>query len=272
MPPRDEHGERNYMPTPLRLEEARREGRVPRSGDVCSAVATLAGLVGLAAVGRPMLEAMRDLTAACVDFGGSTSTDPAESLHAATGALVGVLVPLAGLCAAVLVAAVLANLVQVGLVSATSRIGPRWERLSAGEGLRRLFGARSMVRGGLALGKIAAVAGISWVTVAGAWPEMLRAAAGDGGAIVAAAGELTFRLAFRLSAVLLALAALDYLWQRRQHRQDLKMTRREWLDDMRRMEGDPRWRRRRRQASRTRADANPASATVGAAHIGAEEK
>jgi flagellar biosynthetic protein FlhB len=48
--------------------------------------------------------------------------------------------------------------------------------------------------------------------------------------------------------VLLAIALVDWLYQRWQHREDLKMTRREWLDDLRRSEGDPRNKARRRRA------------------------
>ena len=51
----------------------------------------------------------------------------------------------------------------------------------------------------------------------------------------------------RAAIVLLALGLLDYLYQRWQHRQDLKMTRRDLLRELRRTEADPHIRRKRRE-------------------------
>jgi len=51
----------------------------------------------------------------------------------------------------------------------------------------------------------------------------------------------------KLSIALLILALLDYAWQRFRHERDLRMTKEEVKDELRRMEGDPHIKRRRRQ-------------------------
>ena len=55
------------------------------------------------------------------------------------------------------------------------------------------------------------------------------------------------RIALRVAVALFVLAIPDLLYQRWQHKQDLKMTWHEYLDDLRRMEGDPLIRRRQRK-------------------------
>ncbi|MFP3937725.1 MAG: EscU/YscU/HrcU family type III secretion system export apparatus switch protein [Phycisphaerae bacterium] len=267
MPPLDESGERTYMPTPLRLQEARREGRVARSGDVTAVAALLASLGALALLGRPLLEGMRQMVAACLDFSGAPLADGAASQAAGdlAAALGGVVLPAAGVCTAAALAAVLANVAQTRGLVAPVRVSPQWQRLSPAGGLRRLFGARSLVRGLLSVAKLAAIVAVTWKTFAGSWPRMLAAAGGDGETIAAVAGNLVWRLGLRLAAALLVLAFADYLYQWWQHRQDLKMTRRDWLDDMRRMEGDPRRSRRRRAATKSRrGDLSAAMGVAGA--------
>jgi flagellar biosynthetic protein FlhB len=273
MPPRDEQGERTHLPTPLRLEEARREGRVARSGDLTAAAVTLAALAALALLGGAMLQGLRELTAACLDFGdgGAANASPDSALRAAAASLPAVLLPVAGLCGVAAVVAVLASVAQVGLLSAPGRVRPQWDRLSPGDGLRRLAGRRSLVRALFTAAKLAAVAGVTWVSFSGSWQRLLAAADGDGDAMLSAAGGLVGGLALRVTAALLALAALDYLYQRWQHRQDLKMTHRQWLEDMRRMGADPQWRRRRRRrAGSVREALREASRTAASLGVGAE--
>ena len=50
-----------------------------------------------------------------------------------------------------------------------------------------------------------------------------------------------------LALVLLILAILDYIWNRYKHVQDLRMTKEEVKEEMRRMEGDPVVKQRRRR-------------------------
>ena len=58
---------------------------------------------------------------------------------------------------------------------------------------------------------------------------------------------MLFALALRLALVLLILAIFDYIWNRYKHVQDLKMTKQEVKEEMRRMEGDPVVKQRRRR-------------------------
>ena len=65
--------------------------------------------------------------------------------------------------------------------------------------------------------------------------------------LMSESGRLAGRMALWIALGLLALAGGDYAYQWWQHRRDLRMTRRDWLDDMRRTEGDPHVRRSRRR-------------------------
>src|SRR5207302_7070470 len=60
-------------------------------------------------------------------------------------------------------------------------------------------------------------------------------------------GELLFGIGLRVGLLLLVLALIDYAWQRWQLEQSLRMTKQEVKDEMRRMEGDPKLKQRRRQ-------------------------
>jgi flagellar biosynthetic protein FlhB len=59
--------------------------------------------------------------------------------------------------------------------------------------------------------------------------------------------SLVYAIGIRIAIVLLILAILDYVYQRFRVEKELKMTKQEIKEEMRRMEGDPKIKQRRRQ-------------------------
>jgi flagellar biosynthetic protein FlhB len=59
--------------------------------------------------------------------------------------------------------------------------------------------------------------------------------------------QLVFKLALRIALVLLVLGLLDFLYQRWNVTRNLKMTKQEVKDELKRMDGDPQAKQRRRQ-------------------------
>jgi flagellar biosynthesis protein FlhB len=145
--------------------------------------------------------------------------------------------------------------VQVRGVVAAERIRPDLERISPRAGLRRLFSTRTFVRAVLAAAKIGVVAAVGYWTFRPALRRLAGAGALDASGLAGRAGSLVGALAIRIALCLLALAVADFLYQRWQYRRDLRMTRREWLEDIRKAEGDWRLRRRRREVARHLSDA-----------------
>ncbi len=72
----------------------------------------------------------------------------------------------------------------------------------------------------------------------------------------ASARDIRFHIGIRVGVLLLVLAIIDYVYQRYRIEQSLKMTKQEVKDEMRRMEGDPVIKHRRRQIAMQRAHAD----------------
>jgi len=242
--------ERTLQPTPLRLAEARRQGQVARSRELAGAVVLLAGLLFVALAGRRLLGGLSAMTGDLLDGGDSRAGD-LSSVWGLLWVSLGPLLKTCGLLLAGLVAvAWLAGFTQVGPMMATERIRPDLSRLSPARGLRRLMSVRSWVRAGLGLVRIGAVTAVVWATIAGRLGRIASTPRLPAAALAAEAGSLAWSVGMRVGAVLLLVAGVDFLYQRWQHRQDLRITRRELRDDLRQMEGSPEVRRRRRELLR----------------------
>jgi len=234
----DQHGARTEMPTPLRLAEARRAGHVARSRDVVCVAVLVAAAGGLALCGGGLVASLKEMTSRTLAEAGTDLTG-LKALQIPWAVLRPVIVIGLILAAAFVIAAALANLAQFGWLVSAEPIKPRMSRLNPAAGWRGIFSVRSLVRGVLSVAKVGAVAAVFLTML----PEAISGAESQAtGTLVGAVsqlGTLAWRLSVRLILVLAPLAVVDLLYQRRQYRLDLRITRRQLLDDLRRMEGDP---------------------------------
>ncbi|HOF17702.1 MAG TPA: EscU/YscU/HrcU family type III secretion system export apparatus switch protein [Phycisphaerae bacterium] len=243
---RDDIGERTELPTALRLEEAKRRGQVPRSADLVAAATALGAMALLWALGGALLGELVRLTGAMLDVS-TAGQGPRAAWAGLPEALGRLALRIAPLLGAALLLAVLANAAQVGLRAVGENVSPDLGRLSPAAGLRRMFSARSAWRASLAVVKVVAAGTLAVLAFRSALPALARAEAHGAAALARTAGDAVGRCGIAIGAVLAVLGGADYLFQRWQHVQDLRMTRREVLEDLRQTQGDPAVRRRRRK-------------------------
>ena len=167
MATRDTYSERTEMPTPLRLQEAKRRGQVARSSDLVSASMLLAGIGLLAWLGPRIVGQAIAMIRGILMLDGQGCAGELPTF----GVILAYAGPLAGTCAmlvlALVVAAVLANVAQVGFLASAETIRADASRISPAQGLRRLFSLRSIAKGAFAAAKIAVVCVIAYATIAG---------------------------------------------------------------------------------------------------------
>jgi len=245
---RDE--ERTEPATPRRREEARERGQVARSADLSSALVLLSAVLALQFLGRSMIGGLLASAAAVLEGFGSIDAEPGGlMLHfgsAFTAVLAGFL-PFVGI---VLAAALVANLAQVGFLFTGEPLVPDLDRINPVTGLGRLFSVRGLLKVVAGLLKISIVGAVVLWTI---WAERARLVELSGQPfepMLGVATELMLALSLRAALALLALAVLDYGLQRWQHERDLRMSKREVREEMKRYEGDPRIRERRRGLQR----------------------
>jgi flagellar biosynthetic protein FlhB len=144
--------------------------------------------------------------------------------------------------------AIVINLIQVGFFLNFSRIQPRASALNPFKGLSKIFSGRDgLVHMVMNLLKLVFVALVAYSAVHGKLPLILSTQQLDFVQIFGLGAQIVYSIALRIGAVLLVLAILDYAWQRWRNEQQLKMSKQEIKEEMRRMEGDPQIKSRRRQ-------------------------
>lgn len=232
--------ERTEQPTARRLDQAREEGRVPRSAELSAATAMLAGAVLLGAAGGRALsdfatalfrESARALSAGALNADGAI-----EVLRGVTRGLVVALLPVVGGVAALVVGV---NLAQTRGLLAFKSIEPKLTPLDPLKGLKRMVSPEAWFTLLKSVVKIAVLAVVTALTVRRAWPELVSLAETGPLAIAAVLRHLALQLVMVVGFSFLGLALVDYAFVRWRYRQGLKMTRQEIVYEHRDSEGDP---------------------------------
>ncbi len=241
----DGTGEKTEQPTARRREEAREEGQVARSTDLTAAVALLTGLVLLDIFGPGIFDRLRLLVAEMLDVSdapvGMVPTWAARTTYTTAAVLLPFLLVLVVLTG-------LAGWTQTGWLVTTKKLKPDLGNISPIKGVKRLFSTESLVRTGLGMLKMLAVGAVAYHTIVSRITPVLGAGTVPPLGILHMAAQLLFALMLRMALVLLVLGLIDYFYQRYRTEQQLKMSKQEVRDELKRMEGDPMLKSRRRQA------------------------
>lgn len=239
----DDAGDKTEQPTPRRREEAREEGQVPRSTDLTAALSLVAGLVLLKLLGPRMLTGMYGMTRALGETPDVTASGLLPWIKLVTLTTIEMVLPFLLL---LVVVTVVGTVAQSGLLLTWKKLALKPDRLNPVSGLKRQFSSEALARLVFGLLKVALVAGVAYLTIVARIGTVLSAGGSPPRGVFVLGSGMMFDLALRMGLVLLILGVADYLFQRWKTECSLRMTKQEVRDELKRMEGDPLVKQRRR--------------------------
>lgn len=244
----DDNGDKTEAPTPRRRQEAREQGQVAKSNDLVSACSLLLAVILLGWFGPALKDSFQTVVLE------SMSAQNLGDMHAGNvGTTTLRLVLVASLAATpiligMMVAAVLGNVLQVGLMISPERLTPKIESLNPMKGFSKIFGGwPTFAQLGMNLLKLAIVSMVGYSAVHGKIGLIVGAQQLEYKQIFSLASGVVYAIALRVAVVLVVLAIIDYAWRKFKHERDLRMTKQEVKEEMKRMDGDPMIKQRRRQ-------------------------
>lgn len=149
-----------------------------------------------------------------------------------------------------LVAGLMMNYLQVGFLFTTEPLNPQFNRLNPVEGFKKIVSKRALFELVKSLLKVSLVGFVAFAFVRGHLPLLLAALYETPAGFWEIIRSLTLNLSLRVAVVFLILAVLDYIYQRYEHNQNLKMSKQELKEEYKQMEGDPQIRARLREQQR----------------------
>jgi flagellar biosynthetic protein FlhB len=244
----DDEADKEHEASQQKLEQARKDGDIPRSVDLQTATATGSFLLALFSLGSWAVTRAGTAGMAALDQADRLSTLVTSGGGAPAA---GIVLALAGpplvllLVAPVLVLALL--FASRGIVFAPSKLAPRLSRISVMSAARQKFGIDGLVEFGKSAVKLGIVSLILYIFLAGRLEEILSSLYLTPAMSAALLIRLVLEFLFIVFLTQFALGGADYLWQIFRHRQRHRMSRKEMMDEFKESEGDPHLKSARRQ-------------------------
>ncbi len=246
----DEWGEKTEEPTAKRRSESRGKGQVAKSQDLSTAAVLLASFVGLYAFGPGILHALKDTMVLIFQAMSDVEVDM-QSVTAFTLSGAVMMVKVVGpLVLTVMAGALAINLYQVGFLITFHPIEPNLDKFNPVQGLTRIFSTRNLMKFAQSLAKVCLIGGIVAWKLYVDLPQTFVLMEAEAGQIMVFIAERIWELALWVTGALLVVGILDYMYQRWQTEQELRMTKQEVKEEMKQMEGDPKVKERRREIMR----------------------
>jgi len=237
----EENGaERTEKATVKRREQARDRGQVARSTEVTSAVLLVAGTMVLVAGSGHFTKVLGRNTSYLLSQAHTLGPDNQFGIRElVSGNLEVLLFALAPLLLVVLVAAVGANVMQVGFHVSSKAISFRTEKLNPFTGMKRFFQKTTYFEMMKHFLKILVIGLLAWAAIRGMMGPLTASAVLPLPEIVALGKSDFTQLMIKLLLFMAILAVIDWFWQKNRHEENLKMTRQEVKKENKDIEGDP---------------------------------
>lgn len=258
--------DKTEAPTPHRLQEAREEGQVVRSQELITAVVILSGAFLLRGPGKQLaLDFQTLVTETIITL--PTAVVTVESLRETFFMFGSKILPHLGLLlVGLMLAGVVVTIGQTQFLWAGKKIGFDAKRVNPIEGFKRIFSTHGLIELLRSLLKLGWVSWIAYSFLRSRFLEIISLTQFDLITAIGSFVEISISLAIRVGSMYLVLAVADYAYQRWELYKNLRMSKDDIKQEMKRSEGDPmlksRIRGMQRRMARGRMMANVAKATV----------
>ncbi len=248
-----DESQKTEEPTAKRLSDARERGQVATSREINTWLLLFGGGLMIVFVVPAMFRGISNSLTGVIEHAHRFTFNKGDMMDLFTVLLTDIGLILLLPMGLLFVIALAAGLVQNGVVFAPKALEIKLEKISPLAGMKRMFSARSLAEFVKGILKIAIVAALGIVLV---MPEFYRLDILPTLSIGRILDEITYlilRLFTGIIAILFVIAVADLVFQRYQHRKQLRMTRQEVREEHRQLEGDPHVKARLRQIRTERA-------------------
>lgn len=237
-------------PTPKKLSDAKKEGQIPKSQDLSSAISFTLFAFLLTFLLSYTFEYsyvfFKNYFSSNLNLINIGNELDALGLN---GILLFFILAGPALVIAFL-SAYIGNLIQVGFMFVTKSLKPSADRLNPVSNLKNIFGKQALFGLAKNIMKLGAIIYIIYSSLNDLIPHLFNLSNMGTAAIFYVIVDLLRTIVIKISLFLVVLGVADYAYQRYEHNNQLKMSKQEIIDEHKDMEGDPQMKAQRQQRHR----------------------
>lgn len=231
--------EKTEEPTSKRLEESRRDGEIPRSRELTTAVLLLAGGFAMLTFGGWMAGRASEIFAFNFALDQLEATNVEAMFNHIKLSLYQALMVVVPFMLVLSVSAIVSQIVLGGWNFTGKALIPKFSKLNPISGIKRIFSKNSLVELAKSIGKVLLVSSVAYIIITGIRDEFITLATMHLEPAIKKGTYLLIWAFLAISASLIVIVLIDVPWQLHQHKEKLKMTLQEVKDEYKNTEGKP---------------------------------
>ncbi|MBT8370510.1 MAG: flagellar biosynthesis protein FlhB [Desulfobacterales bacterium] len=232
--------EKTEPATPKKRQDARKKGQVAQSREISSAMILIVSLGFFYFAGSWMFWNLSEIISGIYQninslrFAniGDASAFSLKVSYKLMSVLLPFLVP-------IVIAGCFANIFQVGFQITPEAMTPKLSKLNPISGMKRLVSLKALVELAKSIVKILIIGSVAYLLVKSDMQDFPALSHQEVGQILVFIARVSLKVCFFVCLAMVILAVLDFLYQRWQHDEDLKMTKQEVRDEQKQTFGDP---------------------------------
>ncbi|MEW6412656.1 MAG: flagellar biosynthesis protein FlhB [Candidatus Zixiibacteriota bacterium] len=242
--------ERTEKPTGRRRTKAREEGKVAKSMELNSAAILVLGFLSLWMMGPYLAEQTMQLMRYTMANAPQIAVADPTFVKIFGDNLLKFFVILGPVFALVVMVAFGVNVAQVGFKITPKAMELKFDKLNLVNGLKRLFSLRSLVQLVRDSIKLFIIGFVAYKVIQSEFDSFFLLPDMSVVQLATMMGKLALSMVIKIGGVILAIAVLDYLYQRYEFEKSIRMSKQDLRDEYKDTEGSPQIKSRVRQLQR----------------------
>lgn len=235
----EDDSQKTEDPTDKKLSRARSKGQVASSQEVKSWVVLLAGTAGIIFMAPMIADGLRQISLPYLENVDQIPADFEGMRAFISQSFIDVGLIIAPFMLLVVIFAIGGGLMQFGLLFAPEKIKPELSKVSPMSGIKRMFSIKSVVEFGKGILKLIIVAMVALGITLPLLHDITLMPGFSMAAILDRIQNIAVLIAAGTIAVMTAIAALDFMFQKYQFTKSMRMSKQEVKDEHKQSEGDP---------------------------------
>ncbi len=231
--------EKTEQATPKKKDDARKKGNIAKSRELSSVTILTAGTLFMFFNAKSMTMSLGNNIRKSIQQIPEIMSYDGFSSSLIKGVITEFLIFLTPIMILLMVVSILTNLLQTGIIFSVEPLTPKASKIDPIKGLEKVFSKRALVELAKSIIKIVIIGWVAYSVFKKDMTQMIPLIYRENAQIFLLLGELSFRLMVKCCCVILVLAILDFIYQKWEYQQNLKMTKQEVKDEFRQSEGDP---------------------------------
>ena len=249
-------GEKTEKATPHKRREQRKEGNVMQSKDVVTAAFILLAFFILRIMAGFMYRTVQGSMTYWLSLAGGGMGSSADGMlidgmrvpYKLILEIGKVVVFTAGpILLASLIVPIIASGIQTKFIFSQKSFQFKLDKLNPFKGIQKMFSLSAVFELAKSIAKLVILIAVVYNELLGRIPDFARLLQLDVATGLLYVADAIFTICMKIAAVFVAVAAIDYLFQKYKWEKDMKMTKQEVKEEYKQMEGDPQIKSKRRQ-------------------------